>query len=291
MIHEPVVLVLGAGASKPYGYPLGSDLRRLLATPSGTLVRLMVAAGHDSAAIGRFAAELTSSNLASIDVFLERRQALAPLGRAMIAGAILQHENKVLAGNWYEYLWQQLVQDAPTLEAFGRNILAVITFNYDTSFERFLVNSIRATYDVKISAALKAFEAIPVIHVHGQIPYQIAASASIPSDAKAATIQAYSDTIITLHQGEDNSREFATARHWLSEARHVAFLGFSFHPVNVRRLKVPDWIGGRRTVIGSALGMVGQEIDRAVNLFAPGSIRLSPQDCLEFARHNVAIFD
>jgi hypothetical protein len=291
MIHERVVLVLGAGASKPYGYPLGSDLRGLLGAPSSDLIRLMVAAGHESGAVDSFAAEFRDSNLASIDIFLERRLSLAPLGRAMIAGEILRHGNRTLSGDWYEYLWQQLVQDAPTLDAFGKNNLSVVTFNYDTSFERFVVNSIRATYDVEIGIALKAFEAIPVIHVHGQIPFQLAESSLVPTEATPDSVRAYSDKIITLHQGEDNSREFSMARHWLGEARHVAFLGFSFHPVNVRRLKVPDWIRGRRNVIGSAFGMMGQEFDRAVNLFQPGSIRLKPQDCLEFLRHNVAILD
>jgi hypothetical protein len=55
--------------------------------------------------------------LHSIDVFLERRPNLAALGRAMIAGVILQRDSYTLSGNWYDYLWQQLSRDAPTIDA------------------------------------------------------------------------------------------------------------------------------------------------------------------------------
>lgn len=157
VILKSVVLVLGAGASKPYGYPLGGDLRSLLSAPSHELASLIATAGYDRSSITSFAEEFAYSNLASVDVFLERRPALAALGRAMIAGAILQIEPYPLRGDWYAYLWQQLVQDAPTIAEFKRNDLKVITFNYDTSFERFMVNSIRASYDVTLEEANLGF--------------------------------------------------------------------------------------------------------------------------------------
>jgi hypothetical protein len=90
--------------------------------------------------------------------------------------------------------------------------LKVITFNYDTSFERFMVNSIRASYDVTLDAAKTAFEAVPVLHVHGQMPYKLAGRFLSPNLANGESIQAFSDQIITLHQGQEKSKEFSTAR-------------------------------------------------------------------------------
>lgn len=298
MIKKPVVLVLGAGASQPYGYPLGSELRKLLCAPRPELASLLAAAGHDRKAIDHFAEEFRFSNLASIDVFLERRPNLAPLGRSLIAGIIIERDlsSRGRAGDWYEYLWQQLTRDAPTIDAFKGNYLQVVTFNYDTSFERFLINSIRASYDVTLDVASAAFEAtIAVVHVHGKIPTKLAGRFVEPIELTSETIKTYSDQIITLHQGEDNSPEFSTARHFLGKAEQVMFLGFGFHQENMRRLHVDDWIYQKRKVVGSVRGLVGQEVDRVGRMLKPangiGIAILQDRDCLDLARHHVGMFD
>jgi len=297
MITKPVVLVLGAGASQPYGYPLGSELRKLLCSPSPELASLLAAAGHDRTAIDHFAEEFRFSNLASIDVFLERRPNLATLGRALIAGVIIErgHVSKTWTGNWYEYLWQQLTRDAPTIDAFKRNDLQVVNFNYDTSFERYMINSIRASYDVTLDAASSAFEAITVIHVHGKIPYKLAGRFVEPIELTSEAVTTYADQIITLHQGEDNSPEFSTARHFLGKADQVMFLGFGFHPENMRRLRVDDWIYEKRKVVASVMGLVGQEIDRVKRMLKPtngiGIAILEDRDCHDLARHHVGMFE
>jgi hypothetical protein len=291
MIRRSVVLVLGAGASQPYGYPLGSELRQMLCSPGEEFITLVAAAGHDRNAVIELAGEFKASNLASIDVFLERRPNLAALGRAMIAGVILQRDSYTLSGNWYDFLWQQLSRDAPTIDAFKQNNLKVITFNYDTSFERFMVNSVRASYDVTLDAAKIAFEAtLPVIHVHGQIPYKLAGRVLAQSEATSESIRAFSDQIIALHEGQDNSQEFSMARHLLGEAERAIFLGFGFHPENMRRLRVQDW--PKRQVVASVYGLVGQETERVVKMFAPmGAVSLEDRNCLDLLRYNVALFD
>jgi hypothetical protein len=290
VILKSVVLVLGAGASQPYGYPLGDGLRKMLSFPSDELTALLAAAGHDRRAIAHLAEEFGHSNLPSIDVFLERQPKLAALGRAMIAGAILQVEPAHMSGDWYAYLWRQLSQEAPTIEDFKRNDLKVISFNYDTSFERFMVNSIRASYGITVDAAISAFEAVQILHVHGQIPYKRAGRFLSPSLASGESIQAFSDQIITLHQGQEKSTQFSTARHWLENTNRVMFLGFGYHPENMRRLGVQNWIKPQMGVIGSTYGMVGQEVGR-VSIVFKNMIRLEDRDCLQMLRHNVAMFD
>lgn len=295
MILKSTVLVLGAGASQPYGYPLGSELRKLLCAPSPELASLLAAAGHDRKAIDHFAEEFRFSNLASIDVFLERRPSLAALGRALIACIIIQRdlESRGRTGNWYEYLWQELTRGAPTLDDFKRNCLQVVNFNYDTSFERYMINSIRASYDVALDVACKAFEAIAVVHVHGKIPYKLAGRFIEPIELTSEAVKTYADQIITLHQGEDNSREFATARHFLVNADHVIFLGFGYHEENVRRLGVQDWINRHIAVIGSVQGLVGQEVDRVKKMFTGKSgifsVGFEDRDCHDLLRRYVGL--
>jgi hypothetical protein len=293
-VSPPAVLVLGAGASQPYGYPLGSELRDILCSENSDFVTLVENAGHDRGQIMHFMAEFGNSNLASVDIFLERRPALAALGRTMIAAALLRREPAYLRGDWYSYLWQLLAQDAPTLDEFRRNNLRVITFNYDTSLERFLINSMRASYDVQLDVAKQVIDGtVQVIHVHGQIPYKLDGSVVSPNPATPENAREFSSKIITLHQGEDNSREFSMARYWLSQTKRVLFLGFSYQADNVRRLRPKDWLRNGAIMRGSTFAMVGQEIDRLTYLFQPdgADMRFHSMPCIEMLRHNVLLLE
>jgi hypothetical protein len=292
--NPPTVLVLGAGASQPYGYPLGGELRNILCSEDSGFITLVEQAGQARSQIMHFMTEFGNSNLASVDVFLERRPALAELGRAMIAAALLRCERQHLQGDWYSYLWQLLAQDAPTVDAFRRNTLRVITFNYDTSFERFLINSMRASYDLRLDEAKQVIEGtVQVIHVHGQIPYKLDGSVVSPYPARQDYVREFASRIITLHQGEDNSPEFSMARQWLGNAKRVLFLGFSYQADNVRRLRPGDWLRGGSVMCGSTFGMVGQEIDRLSYMFQPDGAALQFQSlpCNDMLRHNVLLLD
>jgi SIR2-like domain len=292
--NPPTVLVLGAGASQPYGYPLGSGLRNILCSEDSDFISLVEKAGHARGQVMHFMTEFGNSNLASVDVFLERRPTLAELGRTMIAAALLRCENGRLQGDWYSYLWQLLAQEAPTIDSFRRNNLRVITFNYDTSIERFLINSMRASYDVQLDEAKKVIDGtVQVIHVHGQIPYKLSGSVVSPNLATPENVRDFAGKIITLHQGEDNSREFSMARYWLGQTKRVLFLGFSYQADNVRRLAARDWLRNGVVMRGSTFGMVGQEINRLASMFQPDSADMEFQTlpCIDMLRHNVMLLD
>lgn len=290
----PTVLVLGAGASQPYGYPLGSGLRTTLSSEDSDFIALVEKAGHSRGEIIHFMTEFGNSNLASVDVFLERRPALATLGRAMIAAAILRCEPAHLQGDWYMYLWNLLAQGAPTVDAFRQNALRVITFNYDTSLERFLINSMRASYDVQLDLAKQVIDGtVQVIHVHGQIPYKLAGSVVSPSTPDPENVRDFASKIITLHQGEDNSREFSMARYWLAQTKRVLFLGFSYQADNVRRLLPREWLRNGMDMRGSTFGMVGQEINRLTSMFRPdgADVQFQSLQCIDMLRHNALLLD
>jgi hypothetical protein len=286
MIERNVVLVLGAGASAGYGYPLGPGLRGALIGLKQDIVNLVVGAGYEQAAISNFSAEFGASNLASIDVFLERRQTMAELGRAMIAAVILRRDAAAnIRGKWYEYLWQQMTQNAPSIDQFAGNRLSIITFNYDTSFERYMVNALRAAYDVSLDAAIKAFSAIRIVHVHGQIPSVRNGAARMLSAAAAnsESVRLYRDQIITLHQGQRDSAEFKIAKGWLDEADDVAYLGFGFQSDNMSRLGTEYRCGLRS---GTVSGFQAAEIDRIKRMFRTQQPMLFDVDCLTFLRRH-----
>jgi hypothetical protein len=286
MIHSPITLVLGAGASHPYGYPLGSELRDLLVAPVPDLSALVSITGIPKADIDSFAKEFLQSNLSSIDVFLERRPKLAKIGRTLIAAVILRHDAHLIHGDWYSYLWNQMTRGAPTLDDFRNNKLSVITFNYDTSFERFMVNSLRAAYDVTLDRARDAFATVKLIHVHGQVPFALDANSLVPSEVSASGLAIYRDKIVTLHEGQDDSEAFVMARGLMRDASHVVFLGFGFHPENMRRLRGENL----QFVTGTTHGLLGDEVRRIRNLFKYGP-DLRDIDCLTLLRERVLLFD
>ena len=83
MIENSTVLILGAGASTPYGFPTGEELitgilRGLNSNPQKS--RLMDA-GFESAEINKFRVDLKGSKTFTIDAFLEYRPDMAKIGK------------------------------------------------------------------------------------------------------------------------------------------------------------------------------------------------------------------
>src|SRR6266516_3639566 len=150
MIQKPTVLILGAGASEPYGYPLGAALvGRIVGLtqpgrPAGAgglhpiLLRDPGLRGH----VDDFHRRLMGSETSSIDDFLESNPAYQELGKLCIAaaltvwGPLLTHEVPA-ERHWYRYLWERLRQGAPMPERFRENRTRIITYNYDRSLERY----------------------------------------------------------------------------------------------------------------------------------------------------------
>jgi hypothetical protein len=75
----------------------------------------------------------------------------------------------------------------------------------------------------------------------------------------------------SIHEDEP-SKEYVQAREWLHEAEAMYFLGFGYHPTNVKRLAPLEQIRGRSGVLygGTAFGLQHAEILRAQSLLAFG---------------------
>ncbi len=92
MIKQPIVIVLGAVASKPYGFPtareLLRDIRKSLATEPAFRIRLL-GSNYSEAEIGSLHSALMGSPVASVDAFLEipAHASLARVGKAAIASS------------------------------------------------------------------------------------------------------------------------------------------------------------------------------------------------------------
>jgi hypothetical protein len=103
MITVPTVFVLGAGASAPYGLPLGIQLRldifKNYTMDTDRSVHLFNTTKFRRPDIDKFVDALRYSGLLSVDAFLERRPEFMEIGKSMM-GVELLH------GEVHDRLWQ-----------------------------------------------------------------------------------------------------------------------------------------------------------------------------------------
>ena len=99
MISNPIVFVLGAGASSCFGYPTGQLLLdrvvQNLKVRNGTppTRQQLLDLSHSDDEIDQFADALWYSGQDSVDAFLEHRTEFLELGKLAIAQALMPHEN------------------------------------------------------------------------------------------------------------------------------------------------------------------------------------------------------
>jgi len=276
VITKQTVLVLGAGASAPYGYPVGEELYdhviRELRSPS-SLLRMFLCTLASDAQLDILGHDLLYSRPSSIDAFLERRPELVEVGKAAIAYVLIQKENldalfPVVRGeefrknDWYWRLWSVMSGD---FESFGENALGVITFNYDRSLEQFLFTALKNLHNKRDSQCAEQIARIPIIHVHGSLgplPWQPGGGRHYQATENDRVIRESAASIeIIPHKASENPA-FAKARELLPKADRVYFMGFGFHPKNIERLHL-EKCEPRVVVGGTVLGLTAKESNEA----------------------------
>jgi hypothetical protein len=254
MISKKTVIVLGAGASKPYGFPTGPELvyeicEKLRDSRGGT-TRLLRDAGAKAEEIERLKDGLRRAQLYSIDEFLEHRTDLFNVGKSAVAAMLIPKEYSSL-GHLFDLKkkdhWYRLFRNSlrSSFKAFVQNQIKVITFNYDRSFEFYLLESLCNSYQKSPEECSAILEAIPIVHIYGSLgplPWQSPSDEALPYGHASATpdlVVSASHEIKVLQEGRGEvEKRFKLAHEWLNWADRVVFLGFGFHPDNVRRLNL-----------------------------------------------------
>jgi hypothetical protein len=251
VIRNPTVLILGAGASKPYGLPLGWELRRrILALSANDLNALPILPmkSRPPREAANFLHEFRHSTAPSIDAFLERRPEYIDLGRMVIASVLLPLEEEELLFNdldgkddWYSYLLNAM--DAPWAD-FASNQISFVTFNYDRSLERFLFVALQHRYGRSEDEVREMLIEFPITHVYGRLGDPDTRS-RVPIEYGGArqshwTLSTAAEQLQIISEGRDDADSFATAKRHISQAQNVCFLGFGFDQTNVRRLGGTD---------------------------------------------------
>jgi hypothetical protein len=274
MIEVPTVLILGAGASFPYGLPLGGELSQRIindtADRNGELRRFLTIAGAHDDLVEKFRIAFSRSATPSIDAFLARREEFTLLGKLVIAHIIKRCEAPHLLWNrspatddWYPYLWHHLGEGP--LESFRKNKVSIITFNYDRSLETFLLEALLHNYQLEPPENQKALqETIQIIHVYGTVEGDYG---SVPQDNDECVrlLQASAANIRVIPEGRDATPELVECQKLLLDAEKICFLGFGYDASNLARLRANETIRDRigpsrqRLVIGTTKGLFERE--------------------------------
>lgn len=256
MIERQTVLVLGAGASCPYGLPLGSELRQTILQMSDKELRsLPIGRGQQRLAhiASTFSVAFRGSRAESIDSFLARRAEFVDIGKHAIAAALLPREsadrllNQDVGDDWYTYLLRRM--DAPW-EDLPSNKISFVTFNYDRSLELCLTHAFQHRYGKTQEEAMDMLQHFPIVHVYGSlgsldprnpgfVPY-----GGGGRERYHDCIQEAAAGLRIISEGRDESPELMQARHLISKADALCFLGFGFDATNISRL------GGREISAG-----------------------------------------
>ena len=256
MIKTKTLFILGAGASKPFGYPTGIELREMILRRS-VLPEVVSALTpineqskeYENSALN-FISEFSKSSVYSIDYFLEKRTEFTEIGKMSIAACLIGYENdqelrKHSNGNWYMYLYDRLKS---SFEDFDKNNISFITFNYDRSLEQFFYNALKSTFNKSDQECAAKLKKIPIVHLYGYIgllPWQ-------PQDVNNEVCFSYTqevskqrlrDALKTLkligsERRIEDRDEFKVANKLIESAQRVYFIGFGFDEINLERLDI-----------------------------------------------------
>lgn len=233
------LLILGAGASSPYGFPLGNSLIDMIIDSTkkrqnhDSSLYPLLRQRFEELEIDKFRTHLAQCEVDSIDSFLYHNQEYLEIGKACIAFNLLQCEATYSYSeiqqddNWYKYLWNELASREPEIFDFK-----IYTFNYERSLYNYLLEQAKLLFpDSQIRT--RFIENIKIIHLHGtlgDVKY-----GDIQSIHNYTGLKAVSDNIKIIFEVETDVN-FQNFQSDIKNANHIVFVGFGFHEDNMKRM-------------------------------------------------------
>lgn len=316
MIDKRTVFVLGAGASCPYGYPSGAQLRKQICLERHEYLVYLehsypkhVDRNERWESFQAFADKFFKSDTESIDIFMARNRQLASAGKYIIAFEVLDaeskshfHEQAVEGHDWYSYLVRRLTKGVVSegeLCNLPWEMVRFITFNYDRSLEYFLYESLRNSFtNLPVHKLFALLKRISITHVYGLIaPLEWQSPAGYVDYAPQVNeglLRKVAESIKTIYE-ENESPELTEAHKLLESAERIFFLGFGYAPENMEVLKLPELIPPGCEVYGTAFNMMDKEVEDILhtvrsgrkpdpNVPGPSDTTIKACDCLMLLR-------
>ena len=292
MLKTKTLIVVGAGASKEFGLPIGVELPKSIAQVlSFDIDAFGEVEGGDAdirniarRQLGYTAREVYAASKLirdglplsfSIDNFLDKHHANPPvqaLGRLALVHCLLKAESRSalfvgrtqplinfagLQDNWLNRLFTAL-QDRVRLEHIDRifDELTIITFNYDRCIEHYLHHALQANYGVGEAEAAEVVKRLRLVHVYGALaplPWQGGRRAISFGQEHVPLVDLWQNIRTYADEIEDTTT-VQSMREWATEVETVFYLGFSYLPQNMTFV-TPYIRDGIHHAYGSAFGM------------------------------------
>jgi hypothetical protein len=280
MITKPTVFILGAGASAPYGYPVGAALKNDICLNFGrdmeTLHKKSNSISNEALdfveTIPEFTTAFRNSRIKSIDRWLSLNPRYREIGKLAITNAIIKHENKTQlyfegtqdkSDDWFSLLFNQMIRGTSCPDDFLKNQATFVTFNYDRLLEQLFFESLENTFSEfrpdEVGQMLSHFDK-SIFHVYGTIGESPLATRDrrYSKDWNLTHINKARAGIHIINERTSTANIMSI----IGQAKSIYFLGFGYDDEN---LQVIGFSKGRHGVkgtdiFGTALGLLPEEI-------------------------------
>lgn len=288
MIETPTVLILGAGASAPYGYPIGSklksqiisSLKEMLDNDDGWVHELK----FDNDLVAEFNARFAISPRSSIDAFLSyQKEEFIPIGKTAIVDIISKSESPEQLDpqdepesddspdHWYKYFTAKLI-DCP-FEDIGNNV-GIISYNYDRSFETYLHYALITSFsecDDPADCRSLVKDNIPIVHMYGRLdplPWECRGVIRKYGEKCDSKVLKHLSKKINLIQEAEKKGTIDKANELIDNANRVYFLGMDLYN-NRSNIELLDTsLFKKKKIIATGYGLSDGEIRHIDNFFS-----------------------
>jgi len=289
MIDTPTLFILGAGASKPYGYPTGAELRNNIIKSFELHFNLLsdikppnMPRNSEIARrqIPKFIEHFNGSSIVSIDKYLALNPTDSYIGKISITLSILKSERescfrediKNTNEDWYSLLFNRMTSSLnkpDDYKHFCENKVAFITFNYDRSLEYFLYDSFYHSFFDKrhdIEKNVEGCVPFPIIHVYGSVAHISQAdwfqhNCNYYGDFNYfVSVEKMSKGIRVIGEERSDNKIKEQIKELLKNCKRIFFLGFGYAQENLDAIDLIHNIHDKTRVYGTARGMTDKEI-------------------------------
>jgi hypothetical protein len=278
-LNRNTVFILGAGASKPYGLPLGLDLKQLmlnnLSNPG--CQHTLIQHGFETSLVEDFVESLSGTYHPTIDIFLEKKKKFRSLGSYLIAYTLLPMEtrpNLFPQRDWYGHLYNVIDFEH---ELPHTDKITFVSLNYDRSLEHFLTRNIHYNCpDHAIQNAQSKLKLIKIVHAHGSLgPYPKIPYGNIPDHVDVLNTAANGIRIVSDRL--QDSDDFKNAQFAIGQASNIVFIGFGYDPTTLKILMSSATNLDNQRILGTAFKLSEPERN-AVSEFFNNRIEIAPSD-------------
>ena len=298
------LFLLGAGASKPYGYPTGAELKDQIIDQcinGGELIEILTALGHYREDITSLGEQFRNASTTSIDAFLKNRNEFSSIGKAAISYFILEAERNISKHfpnkeDWLGHLLGRVIENKK--KSFENRKLNFITFNYDRVLQfrllkcvesRFGLNSYQAAAIVRkymIHHVYGSIANLPDLHEVNKLSLQMQTGQIIPHHCKLS-----SRNIKVMHeerQADESEKIFDNPMlDYFYKSNKIYILGFGFDKDNMHTLGI-DWSKVAGEVYVTAYDCGNAEIEQIKNLMLGcKNLTIEKWTCLEMLKENL----